>query len=201
MKEEPSIAVWEDRRLLAIIFTVAAVLLFGGGALVYIHQTYPDLRASIVLAKDLFIGFFTVSGILVAAESLRRSALSSRRLLALRFVDDWGPELSKSRWRSLANEIAKCDSTRIQEIWNSDAGVRQEVVDLLNSCERIAQAVNDGSADERTIRERLGLRMRVCFSEVSPLVLYLRQVSSNPQLFVETEHLLARWQERDTGSR
>jgi hypothetical protein len=163
-------------------------------------QTYPALRASIVLGKDLFIGFFTVSGILVAAETLRRSALSSRRLLALRFVDDWGTELSKSGWRALANEIAKCDSTRIDEVWNSDAGVRQEVGDLLNSCERIAQAIDDGSADERTIRERLGLRMWAFFSAFSPLVLYLRQVNSDPKMFVRTERLLARWHQRATGS-
>jgi len=194
MREEPSIAIWEDRRLVAVVITVGLVFLSGGSALVYVHQTYPVLRASIVLVKDLFLGFFTVSGILVAAETLRRSALSSRRLLALRLVEDWSTEVSRIDWRALVSEVAQSDSVRMHEIWNSDPTVRQELVGVLNSCERIAQAVREGSADERTLRERLGLMMTRYFSDLKPLVLFLRWLYSNPHLFEESERLLGDWE-------
>lgn len=196
MKEDPSTAVWEDRRFVAIVITVAAVFLCFGWPVVYIYQTYPELRASIVLIKDLFIGFFTLSGILIALENLRRSGLSSRKLLALRFVDDWGTEFSKSGWRILAKQIAECDQAQIGEIWNSDSSRQGEIRSLLNSCERIAQAVNEGSADERTIRERIGPTVSAYFSTVRPLVAYLRYEKRNQYLLIETERLVSRWEGR-----
>jgi hypothetical protein len=196
MKEEPRFGLWEDRRFIAIIITVAVAFLCLGVPLVYVYQTYPALRASIIFGKDLFVGFFTVSGILVALDTWRRSGLSSRRLLALRFVEDFGNESSKSGWRMLAKQISQGDSVQIGEIWNSDSVVRQEVMRLLNSCERIAQAVNEGSADERTVSERIGLAMWVFFSTMYPLVLHLRKETNDPGLLMETEHLLSRWRKR-----
>jgi hypothetical protein len=88
----------------------------------------------------------------------------------------------------LAKQISQGDSVQIGEIWNSDSVVRQEVMRLLNSCERIAQAVNEGSADERTVSERIGLAMWVFFSTMYPLVLHLQKETNDSGILMETEH-------------
>jgi len=193
LKEEPSIGLRDDRRILTIILTMAVIFFVGGSVLVYINQTYTVLRPSIVLAKDLFIGFFTVSSLLVAAETLRRSALSSRKLLALRLFDQWEAQHLDSDVQAVIREIAEAGQGKLCEIVEGDKRIRKKIIDFLNSCERIAIAVVDGSADERTLRERMMPTLAVYFRELSPLILNLRRNYAESHLFIYTERLLARW--------
>ncbi|HTU44877.1 MAG TPA: DUF4760 domain-containing protein [Bryobacteraceae bacterium] len=190
-EEPPSIGLAEDRRLIAILIIIGAVFLLGGSALVYVNQTFTALRPSIILAKDLFIGFFTVSGILVAVETLRRNALSSRKLLALRFVEQWNAE--RLDVEPHLTEIFRDDGFRASESLQGSPVARQKIIDLLNSCERIGIAVLDGSADERTIRERLSPAMESYFFRLSPLIQAFRSQYNDHHLFKNTERLLKRW--------
>ena len=73
-------------------------------ALVYTHQTYPSLRLSIVLAKDLFVALLTLSILAVGVENIRRTAVASRAPITLRFVERWNDPTSssfRSNWHDL----------------------------------------------------------------------------------------------------
>lgn len=200
MKEEATTRVREDGRLIAIILVVATLFVFGGGTLIYLNQKHSDWRTSVVLGKDLFIGFFTVCGILVAVESLLRSARSSRRLLALALADNWTAEWSSGTWRPLAAKLNQFFKPSPDEIYKNDRVAYDEIASLLNSCNRIAQAVIDGSADERTLRERLGEPMQAFYAAVNPMIMDMVLRTKTVGLYYKTQWLLDRWKAQKISS-
>lgn len=172
--------------ILALIFAI------GGSFAVYYSQTYPDLRTSIALGKDLFIGFFTVAGILLAAESLRRSALSDRVTVALRLVERWNDPKTWEHWYVLKDTLAsKADSDLVTSIDNDRD--RKTVAGTLNFLEEIAAAVNSKAADERQIWRSVGPTMVEYFRILLPWIEYYRMKDSRQHAWVESERLIKNW--------
>jgi hypothetical protein len=60
------------------------------------------------LGKDLFIGFFSVAGIFLAAESLRRSALAARTGVGPPLVERWNDPKAPigDFWQNLRDRLA-----------------------------------------------------------------------------------------------
>jgi hypothetical protein len=99
---------------------MAMFFLLGGETLVYIRQTYPELRASALLVKDLVIGFATIVGILLAVEGLRRNSKTHRMSQSMRFTERWNaPTMfdSKTAWRHLHDDLrAKSSEDRTAKL-------------------------------------------------------------------------------------
>src|SRR5579871_2132956 len=157
--------------MLIALIAVVVVLIFavGGPFLVYFHQTYPSLRASMVLGKDLFIGFGTVAGILLAAENLRRAAVSARTSVALRLVERWNDPKTAglwTRWHELHHELTgKSESDVVSMVSKDD---QSTVADVLNFLEEIATSVNTKAADDRQIWLALGPTIMEYFDTLLP---------------------------------
>jgi hypothetical protein len=99
-----------------MIYVIACIIgvffIVGSGILVYCNQTYPELRTSIVLGKDLFIGFFTVAGIFLAVENLRRTALTAGTSVALRLVEKWNA-MDWKDWHALRGNLRSTPSETV----------------------------------------------------------------------------------------
>jgi hypothetical protein len=174
---------------------VVLIFLIGGPISVYCNQTYPELRTSVVLGKDLFVGFFTVAGILLAVENLRRSAMSARVLVSLRLLERWNdPNLEThlwTRWRTLRGELKdKQDIELVNCIAN---GNRETVLDVLNFMEEIAAAINSKAADDQQIWRAVGTIMMEYFSVLSPWITDCRVKRNQPDLWVEFQTLVNHW--------
>jgi hypothetical protein len=179
-----------------ILSGIILVLLFaiGGSITVYCSQTYPDLRTSIALGKDLFFGFFSVTGILLAAESLRRSALSDRVSVALRIVERWNDPKNWEQWYALKEKLNGKPAGDLVTMLDNDSD-RRTVVGVLNFLEEIASAVNAKAADDHQIWTAVGPTMVEYFRLLLPWVLYYRENERRPHAWVQAEKLMKRWQE------
>lgn len=178
------------------VFAVLVVLVFivAGPILVYCNQTYPELRTSIVLGKDLFVGFFTVAGILLAAESLRRSALSARTSVSLRLVERWNDPKTETLWTAWHKLYEELKGKQDCEVVKYIAEENQNTVGgVLNFMEEIAAAVNAKAADDQQIWKSVGPTMREYFLVLSPWIADYREKRNRSHAWVELEALVNHW--------
>ena len=171
-----------------LLIASAGTFVLIGAALVYLHQTYPVLRASIVLAKDLFVAFLTVTAIGVAAENIRRTAVAARAAVALRFVERWNdPNLAPFRkaWHALYDELRTQPPAVVHQRLQDDDDARTTATDILNFFEEIAHAINAGAADRALLDRVLGETICGYYTAVAPWVV-VRRVT-RPDAWVEIE--------------
>jgi hypothetical protein len=158
-------------------------------ALVYTHQTYLSLRESIVLTKDLFVAFLTLSILGVGVENLRRSAVAARAAVALRFVERWNdPTLAPFRtdWHKLYDEFKTLTAPQVVERLKSDQITRDKVTDVLNFFEEVSYAVKTNAADRILLEELLGDTIREYFSIALPWVKERRKTRPDAWIQIET---------------
>ena len=177
--------------MIYVIACVSGVLFVVGSIiLVYCNQTYPELRTSMVLGKDLFIGFFTIMGLFLAVENLRRSALAARTTVALRLVEKWNA-MDWKAWHGLRDNLRSMPPTMvISTILNAH---EETVAVSLNFMEEIAAAVNAKSADNRQIWLSVGPTMVEYYDTLAPWILEYRAQSKRSHAWVEIEKLINRW--------
>lgn len=183
----------EDVLLWKILAGGALVFAIGGSALIYFHQTYPALRGSLILGKDLFVGFLTIAAIAIAAENMRRTAAAARASVALRFVERWNdPKLAalKDQWHEIYYDLKKLGPDEIAQRLEMDMQARTIVTEMLNFCEEIAHAVNVKVADETLIRRLLFDTIRDYYSTLLPWIRVRRVTRSDAwediKLMIET---------------
>ena len=175
----------------AIAYIIGALFIVGSVILVYCNQTYPELRTSMVLGKDLFIGFFTIMGIFLAAESLRRSALAARTSVALRLVERWNA-MDWKNWHNLRVGLRDVPS---QTVTSTILNAHEETVAVvLNFMEEIAAAVNAESADDIQIWLSVGPTIIEYYATLRPWILHYRAVNNRPHAWIEIEKLINRWE-------
>ena len=190
---------WSETRdrfckLIQMIYVIAGIIgvffIVGSVILVYCNQTYPELRTSMVLGKDLFIGFFTITGIFLAVENLRRSALTARTSVALRLVEKWNA-MDWRAWHALRGNLhGKPSETVASDILNK----HEETVAIpLNFMEEIAAAVNAESADNLQIWLSVGPTMVEYYDTLAPWVAHYRTLNARPHAWIEVEKLINRW--------
>ena len=165
----------KNARVLLWALLVGGILAFGigGAGLIYFHQTYPELRGSLILGKDLFVGFLTISAIAIAAENMRRTAAAARASVALRFVERWNdPKLAELRnqWHEIYYDLKKLGPAEIAQRLEVDMKARTIVTEMLNFCEEIAHGVNVKVADETLIRRLLFDTIHEYYSTLLPWI-------------------------------
>jgi hypothetical protein len=167
---------------------IAILFVVGSAILVYWNQSYPELRASLALGKDLFIGFFSILGIFLAVENLRRSALTARTSVALRLVERWNL-MNWEKWHGLRSILLSTPSEAVT------SAIRNEHEDTvaapLNFMEEIAAAINGKSADDLQIWLSVGPTMIEYHDILAPWIADYR--TSNRHAWVELEKLIIRW--------
>ena len=184
----------EDILLRRLLSGAAAVFAIGGAVLIYFHQTYPKLRGSMILGKDLFVAFLTISAIAIAAENMRRTAAAARASVALRFVERWNdPKLAdlRNQWHDIYYDLKKLQPSEVVERLDEDLRARTVVTDMLNFCEEIAHAVNAKAADEALIRRLLCDTIHDYYSTLLPWIEIRR--ATRPDAWEEIKLMLDRW--------
>jgi hypothetical protein len=120
--------------------------------------------------------------------------------VGLALADNWTAEWSSGTWRPLAAKLNQFFRPSPDEICKNDRAAYDEIASLLNSCNRIAQAVIDGSADERTLRERLGEPMQAFYAAVNPMIMDMVLRTKTVGLYYKTQWLLDRWKAQKISS-
>jgi hypothetical protein len=85
----------------------------------------PELRNSMILGKDLFVAFLTISAIGIAAENLRRTAAAARASVALHFIERWNdPKLADARkqWHQIYYDLKRLQLADIGRNWTPFGG-------------------------------------------------------------------------------
>ncbi len=156
-----------------ILTSGAVFFLVAGSVLVYCHQTYPALRASFVLGKDLFVGFLTLAGLAVAAENLRRTAVATRTSVALRFVERWNdPQRAALRdaWHKLYEALEGLSAPDVVKRLKSNDAERTTLTEVFNFFEETAHAVNTHAADKDLLESLLGETVRGYYAAAEPWI-------------------------------
>jgi hypothetical protein len=183
-----------------ILFFIAITFLVAGVILVPFYQSNPDFRASIILAKDLFVAALTISAIAVAAENMRRTAVAARASVALRLIERWNdPKLADLRnaWNKLYNDLKQLEPPAVVQRINSDVDARTTVTDALNFFEEISHAVNTKAADDKLVRRVIGDTIDEYYTAALPWVKH-RQIA-RPDAWIEINQMISRWKIKKQG--
>jgi Domain of unknown function (DUF4760) len=154
----------------------------------------PELRNSMILGKDLFVAFLTISAIGIAAENLRRTAAAARASVALHFIERWNdPKLADARkqWHQIYYDLKRLQLADTVARIDGDESARTAVADMLNFYEEIAHAVNTRAADETLIRRLLCDTIRDYYATFLPWIEHRR--ATRPDAWEEIKLMLDRW--------
>ena len=165
-----------------LIIVTLLLFLLAGATLVYYHQTYPNLRASMVLGKDLGVAFFTLLGIGAAVENLRRSAQAAKVTIALHFVERWNdPKLADFRkgWHRLYEELKTLKPGDVVTKLEADEPSRVTATDVLNFFEEFAYVVNTKAADEGISNKLLGGTISGYYNVLLPWITKRRETRAD----------------------
>jgi len=173
------------------------------GLVVVAFALFPIWQPVIVFAASslggvagLAAAFYLARSIVTAAQHAERTEKRERLKIAFQYMERWNNPHSY-HVRNASREILRIGATegteRVRRALSDDAGLRSNVMDVMNFFEEMALAVTLDTADEGTLKQAFQAMFTMHWMTLSPFINERRAVLGKADLLIECEKLHGRW--------